>query len=61
MVERCVHKHIRLLPHSSLDADRLVDARELLQLAVADRDLMLAEQGHVAHVVRPHDVPGRGK
>lgn len=44
------------LPNTALHTDRLVNTAQLLQLAVANGDLVFPEKGNVGHVFRPHHV-----
>ena len=56
MVRGGVDEDPALLPGSRFDSNILVHGGELLELAVADDDVVLGEQGDVGHVVGPDDV-----
>mmetsp|Transcript_85968 Transcript_85968/g.171668 ORF Transcript_85968/g.171668 Transcript_85968/m.171668 type:complete len:212 (+) Transcript_85968:2345-2980(+) len=53
MVERGEVEDVIAVPSARLDADGVVDAAELLELAGADDDLMLRDERDMRSVVRP--------
>jgi len=56
VVEGRVDEDAEVVPRAALDAHSLVQDAELLELAVADGDAVLGQEGHVVLVVGPDDV-----
>ena len=51
-----VDEHSAFLPCARLDSNVLVNDGELLELSIADRDIVLGQKSDVRHVARPNHV-----
>ena len=51
-----VDEHSTFLPCARLDSNVLVNDGELLELSIADRDVVLGQKSDVRHVARPNHV-----